>query len=296
MPYNNETSYTPRTANEIFDSLLQDLNEFLLSKGQPPVDATSFLQSDYYFIFYLYMQATHQVEVDLSLVRSLVKGYLNQVGTTLTTNKLSTPDALLTKLKGLNVDGEFIVEDCFLYTPNMLTNATNPGETKPVIKFVEGFNPSTAEAKLLIATAIAESIAGGIVTLGEVEQLVSFKLEPYKYRWTVAENKDIFAKITYKGNSEYGGLLLTEDNIKDLFLQQFNANYSLGSGLFPEVYTNVNQYAGAFSVNCEFSKDGSFVGDTNINRVMPVLDGSGFTISQKDFVVIKKQNITVVIE
>lgn len=296
MPYNTETSYTPRTANDIFSELLKDLNEFLLSKGQPSVDETSFLQSDYYFIFYLYMQAVHQVEVDLSLVRSLVKGYLNQVGTKLTTSKLSTPDALLTKLKEINQNGVFVIEDAFLYTPNMLNNATIPGQAKPVIKFAEGFDPNTAENKLLVARSIAESIAGGVETIGEVEQLVSFKLTPYKYRWTVATELNIFVKITYRGNSEYGGLLTTEDNIKDIFLAEFNKNYTLGSNLLPEVYTNVSNYAGAFSVDCEFSKTNSFVGGANINRVMPVADGSAFTISQKDFVVIKKENITAVIE
>ena len=241
MPYNKSQGYMPRTANDIMESLRVRTNVYLGTN----YTMQEFEGTNIYKITYPIMQEIMQSENNLSMIFSQYADYIKSVN-----ERINAPavvrDSIIRKINELGID-------CSL-------KQLNPAEAGKIFLCCD-INPDDSNYSYLvdrIGDIMLKNISAGTVSNGSVsvnKQLENGQVETFKFE--LPTKTSIKLKLTLqisRNNDEY---IPTDNEAKEILLNNLNKYYKLGNDFEPEKYAEINRdFPCCSKVVLEYSLDG----------------------------------------
>lgn len=234
--YSIENGFIPRTFNQIMNELMGNINiNFGLNYTEENFIGTNFYK-------FCYSIAESIVEQDV-MTQNIYEHYLNYV--TNVNLKINTPvctiDNLLEKFDAEDIEVGFMEND-----------DTNCGTIYMSVNLDESGN---TENEQKIGQILSENTSAGTAFVGTKSVDIALSNgQAFTYKWELANLIPAQIKITFTLSDVETGIL-TEQEVKDKFIEMVTASYRLGNNFEPQRFCNVNIYPFASECLLEYSLD-----------------------------------------
>ncbi len=288
MPYSDKFLYKNVDVEQARIDLLARYNEYLRNLDEAHVDITfnEWQGSNFYFVFDFFKQELQRQDSILQLLLPAITNFIASKNKELLDVKKSSTDGVTNAIFEINE-----VEQAFIYEPNLVNLPTSAGTFEPILLLKEGVDDTDTELQGRIAQVLADSSGVGNLSVGDINVITAGKYGITNRGFSFAERLDLKIRLKFDGDSIYGGLPLNEEQIKDIFITQFNLKYKLGKDLIPRQYISLSAYGGLSALDCEISLNN---GETysDVNKIIKVQATGDF--NKKTFCVVKAENIEVI--
>lgn len=288
MPYDDKKLYKPIDREQNRIDLLARYNDYLRNVEESHLDIpfNDWQGSNIYFVFDFFMQELERYDVTVGLLQQAIINFLATRNKEILSVLKSSVDGVTNALATVEE-----IEQAFIYEPNLVNLPTPAGTFEPVLLLKEGVDNTDVDLKNRIAEVLLESSGVGNHSVGDVVVQTTSLYGVTSRGFTFAERLDLKIKLRFDGDSIYGGLPLTETEVKNIFIKQFNLRYKLGKDLNTRQYTALSDYQGLSFLDCEVSLNGGATYKP-VNSIIKV--NSDPLFNKKTFCVVKIENIEAV--
>lgn len=269
MPYSNSQGYVPRTATEIMEALRLNMNDVLGTD----YTTSEFSGTNFYKVVYPVMQEIMATENNLSIIFSKLVDFIDK-----TNESINAPsvvrDMLIKKINEIGVN-------CSL---KQITKE-EAGNLYLCCDISEGQSDYNYLADQ-IADILLKNTAGGIYTNGtqEVSKLLdNGQVEVFKFY--LPTKTAIKCRLTLRISRNNSYYIPTDDEAKEILLNNLSELYYLGEDFEPEKYAEIERdFPCCSEVILEYSLDN---GASYITDVAQLDFNVKYTVAEEDITIVR---------
>lgn len=269
MAYDRSQGYIPRTADDIMESLRVRTNEYLGTN----YTMQEFEGTNIYKVSYPLMQEIMQSENNLSMIFSNYKDFITD-----TNESINAPavvrDSIIRKINKIGVD-------CSL-------KQLDPAEAGNIFLCCD-LNPADPNYSYLvdrIGDIMLDNISAGTVSNGSIsvnKQLENGQVETFNFE--LPTKTAILLKLTLQISRNNDQYIPTDNEAKEILLNNLNEYYKLGNDFEPEKYAEINRdFPCCSEVILEYSLDS---GTTWTDAVAQLSYNTKYTVNAGDITIVR---------
>ena len=239
MGFASDSGYTPVSVETIMDAFRVGINtEF----GQTYTQE-SFVGTNFYKYFYAIAQRLQENEVKTSEIFNYLQQYF-----AVTNERIQRPVATSPGIiEALELEG-------YVASVKPMVDA-DAGKIHVCVDTDETADDYD-DVKLAINTIIKDSVAAGVVSQGtESSTIVLSNGQSFDFKFNLPDRTEVLLRLTTTLSENNQNVIKTPEQVKQILLDNIEANYSLGKNFEPQKYFTTVDAPWASHVLLEWSDD-----------------------------------------
>jgi hypothetical protein len=239
MGYASESGYTPQTIEEILDAVRLNVNE----QFSTTYTAESFVGTNFYKYAYAIAQRLQENEIKASEIFVYLQQYF-----AITNERISRP---------VNTSPGIIEK---LETEGYIASVKPPSESDAGKLFVcvdvDETDDEYADTQLEINTIIKDSVAAGIVTMGDQTDTIALSNgQSFDFSYNLPNRIPVALRLTLTLSENNMVMIDSPETVKQTLIDNIEAKYRLGRNFEPQTYFSVADAPWCSQVLLEWTDD-----------------------------------------
>lgn len=267
MAFDLENGYQPRTFDEILEAVVESVNE----QFGTTYDSETIVGTEHYKFAYAGIQQVMLAESYIAQITAQMTDYIRTANENINLPK-STVDGFTAGLKRSVAEGGLGLDS----TIKNITDDEEAGHLFCVVD-VDDEAEDYEDTKQEILEKMIAWLGAGLLYEGEEAGTVTISNgQVFDCAFDLPTPVDILVRITVTISANTQSAILNENQVRDIFNENFAASYRLGLDFEPERYLGVNDLPFASDILLEYSED----------------DGSNWSAEPRSMAYNEKINIT----
>lgn len=239
MGYAQETGYTPKSVEEIMETLMDGVNDQF---GTSYI-VENFAGTNFYKFLYGAAQEIQADETKTSEIFQKLQGYFTVINARISRPATTNPGII-----------EQLEDDGYIASVKKMELA-DAGKINICID-VDNTDPDYADIKAALCLKISQITVGGAITQGsESESIVISNGQSFDFKYHLPNKTKIGLKLTITTSDNNQVLILGPDDIKTKLLANIASKYRLGRNFEPQKYFSTTDAPWASNVLLQWTDD-----------------------------------------
>ena len=252
MSFSSENGYVPITFDSMMDLIRQGINVQFNMTFTPD----TFVGTNYYKYFYTLVQRVVENQTKASEIFLKLQSYIAETNARIQRPSVSLPGLIDSfESKGYVIAVKPMISD-------------DRGRVSIAVD-VDYTSPDYPAKKLEIATLVKDFVVAGVISMGgeEVDILLSNGQE-FTFRFYLPYFTDMILRITIDKSDNHDGIIPSDETIRSMILDNFNARYRLGWDFEPQRYFTHDDAPWAASILLEYSTDSGSTWSSDVKQML----------------------------